>query len=72
MICPTCKKTFATPTPAAPRPRPGTAPFCSVRCRAADLGNWLNGAYRVSTPASEEDLDRGPDGDGDGDINPVN
>ncbi len=31
-------------------PVPGT-PFCSERCRLIDLGQWLEGAYRI--PASE-------------------
>jgi endogenous inhibitor of DNA gyrase (YacG/DUF329 family) len=25
----------------------------------ADLGGWLDGAYRISAPLSEEDLDQG-------------
>jgi endogenous inhibitor of DNA gyrase (YacG/DUF329 family) len=25
----------------------------------ADLGKWLDGAYRISAPVSEEDLDQG-------------
>jgi endogenous inhibitor of DNA gyrase (YacG/DUF329 family) len=25
----------------------------------ADLGSWLNGAYRISRPISEEELDQG-------------
>ena len=36
-----------------------TLPFCSPRCRAADLGNWLNESYRIGSPVSEEDLDQG-------------
>jgi endogenous inhibitor of DNA gyrase (YacG/DUF329 family) len=32
-------------------------PFCSERCRSIDLGSWLDGAYRISSPLSEEDLD---------------
>jgi endogenous inhibitor of DNA gyrase (YacG/DUF329 family) len=40
-------------------------PFCSERCRSIDLGSWLDGAYRISSPVSEEDLDGAlPDGDG--------
>jgi endogenous inhibitor of DNA gyrase (YacG/DUF329 family) len=27
-------------------------PFCSERCRLLDLGNWISGAYHIS---SEED-----------------
>ena len=34
-------------------------PFCSQRCKMADLGNWLDGAYRISRPISEEELDHG-------------
>ena len=34
-------------------------PFCSQRCRMADLGSWLDSAYRISRPISEEDLDEG-------------
>ena len=34
-------------------------PFCSQRCRSADLGKWLDGGYRISAPVSEEDLDQG-------------
>jgi endogenous inhibitor of DNA gyrase (YacG/DUF329 family) len=25
-------------------------PFCSQRCKLADLDNWLTGAYRISSP----------------------
>jgi endogenous inhibitor of DNA gyrase (YacG/DUF329 family) len=62
MICPTCKRTFDPPYPGEDprRSRASTAPFCSARCRSADLGNWLAGAYRLSAPASDEDLDQGP------------
>jgi endogenous inhibitor of DNA gyrase (YacG/DUF329 family) len=52
--CPVCKRAIlAEPTSAAYRP------FCSQRCRLADLGSWLNGSYRISQPISEEDLDQG-------------
>ncbi len=31
-------------------------PFCSERCKMADLGRWLTGAYQVpGQPASETD-----------------
>jgi endogenous inhibitor of DNA gyrase (YacG/DUF329 family) len=29
-------------------------PFCSERCRNADLGNWAAERYRISEPALEE------------------
>jgi endogenous inhibitor of DNA gyrase (YacG/DUF329 family) len=55
--CPTCKRTFEGDTTNPFRP------FCSERCRSADLGNWLNASYRILAPVSEEDLDSGmPDG----------
>lgn len=30
-------------------------PFCSPRCKLADLDNWLNERYRASRPASSSD-----------------
>ncbi len=33
-----------------------TFPFCSPRCRMADLGKWFSGAYRVGRPVEEDDL----------------
>jgi len=33
---------------------PDWAPFCSERCKMADLGRWLTGGYRIaSTPADQ-------------------
>jgi tRNA threonylcarbamoyladenosine biosynthesis protein TsaE len=32
-----------------------TAPFCSERCRLADLGKWFSGQHRISRPAEQED-----------------
>jgi endogenous inhibitor of DNA gyrase (YacG/DUF329 family) len=61
--CPTCGKDV-----------PGTEaarqflPFCSERCRTADLGKWLDGGYRIGTPISQvgdEELDQGIDLDRD-------
>jgi hypothetical protein len=39
--CPTCK---GTP---APRPDNDAWPFCSDRCRLADLGRWIGESYRI-------------------------
>ena len=54
MKCPTCGRRLD---------QPGNdlrfGPFCSERCRSIDLGNWLDAAYRISTPVAEEDLDQG-------------
>ena len=56
LTCPTCKRPLDTSGAAAAAPH---RPFCSERCRAADLGSWLNAAYRFSAPISEEDMDQG-------------
>lgn len=34
-------------------------PFCSPRCRSADLGRWLAGHYQISRPIEERDLEEG-------------
>ncbi|MCM2332486.1 MAG: DNA gyrase inhibitor YacG [Anaeromyxobacteraceae bacterium] len=39
--CPICRK------PVAPRADNRAFPFCSGRCRLLDLGQWLDGGYRV-------------------------
>jgi endogenous inhibitor of DNA gyrase (YacG/DUF329 family) len=39
--CPTCGRV------PSPRPANGAWPFCSDRCRLADLGRWLGEAYRI-------------------------
>ncbi len=31
-------------------PLPKNFPFCSERCKALDLGKWLNEEYVISTP----------------------
>jgi len=41
-VCVYCRQ-----RPVDPRRRP----FCSERCRMADLGRWLGGEYRVAGPA---------------------
>jgi endogenous inhibitor of DNA gyrase (YacG/DUF329 family) len=52
--CPVCKR----PVPEAAEAS-SHRPFCSQRCRTIDLGSWLTGAYRISRPVEEEDLDEG-------------
>jgi uncharacterized protein len=37
--CPICKKAVEAGGIASP--------FCSERCRLIDLGNWLDGRYRI-------------------------
>ena len=50
--CPSCGRAVEVKPPDSFRP------FCSERCRLADLGKWLDGAYRIGAPISEEDLDQ--------------
>jgi endogenous inhibitor of DNA gyrase (YacG/DUF329 family) len=52
--CPTCRRALEGTLADFP-----TLPFCSTRCRNADLGSWLTESYRIASPASEEDLDAG-------------
>jgi hypothetical protein len=53
-LCPTCERAVAPEAASAP-----FRPFCSQRCKMADLGSWLDGAFRISRSISEEDLDQG-------------
>ncbi|HEX9101281.1 MAG TPA: DNA gyrase inhibitor YacG [Polyangia bacterium] len=56
--CPTCKKDVA--------PDAKSFPFCSERCRLVDLGNWLDGRYRIASQNDErkpDDPDAGPEDD---------
>ena len=49
VACPVCKKSVAG----------GAAgfPFCSTRCRQADLGRWLSGDYVISRPLEQADFE---------------
>lgn len=53
--CPTCGKIFLCERVSA---HP-TYPFCSERCRLADLGAWLDGHYVIDRPLTEDDLEDG-------------
>ncbi len=33
-------------------------PFCSERCRLADLDKWFEEEYRIERPATEADLEQ--------------
>ena len=70
--CPTCKRTLAVEQGATPAQAWPYRPFCSERCRSIDLGSWLDGAYRIGTPVSEEDLDGAHAAEGDPDEEPTN
>ena len=39
--CPSCGRALP------PRRENGTWPFCSDRCRLADLGRWVGESYRI-------------------------
>jgi len=54
--CPICGRAFPVV------PRRATFPFCSPRCKMVDLGNWLDGAYRI--PAQDDELFSENTGDG--------
>ncbi|MHC5024462.1 MAG: tRNA (adenosine(37)-N6)-threonylcarbamoyltransferase complex ATPase subunit type 1 TsaE [Planctomycetota bacterium] len=47
--CPTCGKTV--------RRSDASFPFCSSRCRMADLGQWFSESYRISRPVRSDELD---------------
>jgi uncharacterized protein len=50
--CPICKTAIEAELDEQP-----FRPFCSQRCKLADLDNWLSGTYRISTPLQPADLD---------------
>jgi endogenous inhibitor of DNA gyrase (YacG/DUF329 family) len=52
LTCPICK----TVVEDAPEDLP-TRPFCSVRCKLADLDNWLSDVYRISSPLGSDELE---------------
>jgi uncharacterized protein len=47
--CPICKRPV---DPAAE-----AFPFCTPRCRTADLAKWATGDYKFTRPIEERDLD---------------
>jgi endogenous inhibitor of DNA gyrase (YacG/DUF329 family) len=47
--CPTCNKLVSPGDP--------EMPFCSDRCRVIDLGKWASGAYVISSPILDPDVD---------------
>ena len=49
VACPGCQRRIAYSTDNPWRP------FCSERCRSADLGAWASERYRVAAPLVPED-----------------
>jgi hypothetical protein len=47
--CPICRKIVLASDP--------DFLFCSDRCRLIDLGKWASGAYVISAPLSDPDID---------------
>jgi endogenous inhibitor of DNA gyrase (YacG/DUF329 family) len=52
IACPICKTVIEDAAEDLP-----TRPFCSQRCKLADLHNWLNETYRISSSLRPGDLD---------------
>lgn len=51
--CPTCgKKVKWVDAP--------YRPFCSQRCKLVDLGKWLDGTYKLSSPLDDESQEDKP------------
>ena len=46
LCCPVCR--------ASVEPAAKTFPFCSKRCRLVDLGQWLDGKYRIEEGTEEQ------------------
>jgi endogenous inhibitor of DNA gyrase (YacG/DUF329 family) len=46
--CPICARLVQ------PREQNGAFPFCSVRCRQVDLGQWLDEKYRISSATAPD------------------
>jgi hypothetical protein len=57
MRCAYCGKRFQFTTMAAHQ----TFPFCSARCREADLGNWFSGRYKVPGQPEPPEPPDGPE-----------
>jgi endogenous inhibitor of DNA gyrase (YacG/DUF329 family) len=47
--CPICRKQVAFDGP--------DMPFCSKRCRTADLANWADERYVISTPTHNSEFE---------------
>lgn len=48
LFCPSCKASII-------KERNSFFPFCSPRCKDADLYHWLTGRYRISSPFKNDD-----------------
>lgn len=54
-VCPSCGRTLArAPDGGEERGSGAFAPFCSARCRQADLGDWLTMRHRIAGPETPD------------------
>ena len=51
LLCPACKSVV----PLEEGLRPDSFPFCTSRCRMADLGRWFGEEYKVPQPIGPDD-----------------
>ncbi len=51
LLCPACKKVV----PREDGLRPSSFPFCTDRCKMADLGRWFGEEYVVPRPLGPDD-----------------
>ncbi len=51
LLCPACKGVV----PTAEGLRPAAFPFCTDRCKMADLGRWFAEEYVVPVPIDPDD-----------------
>lgn len=42
------------------KPLPPDFPFCSERCKRADLGKWADGSYRISRDVRPGESEQAP------------
>ena len=53
--CPTCRSLFACD--GRDEQQKKRFPFCSARCKMADLDKWFTEDYSISRPAHPDDLE---------------
>lgn len=55
IACPTCGAPVAVPKGAGAELSP-TFPFCSLPCKLADLGRWMDGQYALDPATGKLDV----------------
>ena len=59
--CPICRKAIPSTSPARETAR--FLPFCSERCKLADLNAWFDADYRIHASLASDDIDDIPETD---------